>query len=232
MWIPQQSFASTAFPTPLSAATNLHMAHIWAFIQEPSWYWGGYLMRRKSGRPFSFTVRPALCWQRGGLRTKSVSDPTELKSSQYTHTHTHTQVFLCYFPAWKAFVASCSTNCNKRRRLYPVWLFWKKIKRTAFQTTREITAYKNKETDAHIHIHTHTHKRKQKSSLIGLERLFGLIHWPQRPRPLISRDLTSARLSVYWPPQSLSVRWHLTQPAYSPPLEPNVCWWRRPPSPL
>lgn len=153
MWIPRQSFASTEFPTPLSAATNLHMAHIWAFIQEHSWYWGGYLMRRKSGRPFSFAVWPSRCWQRGGLRTKSVSDPTELKSSQYTHTHT--QVFLCYFPAWKAFVASCSTNCNKRRRLYHRLIILK-VKRTASRTTRESRLTKIKETDAHIHTPTQT----------------------------------------------------------------------------
>ena len=154
MWIPRQSFASTEFPTPLSAATNLHMAHIWAFIHEHSWYWGGYLMRRKSGRPFSFTVWPSRCWQRGGLRTKSVSDPTELKSSQYTHTHT--QVFLCYCPAWRAFVASCSTNCNKRRHLYHR-LIISKVKRAASRATRESQLTKIKETDAHIHTQTKNH---------------------------------------------------------------------------
>lgn len=40
---PRQSFTAACFPP--STTTNLHVAHIWAFIHERSGHRGGYLMR-------------------------------------------------------------------------------------------------------------------------------------------------------------------------------------------
>lgn len=82
----------------------------------------------------------------------------------------YTQVLLLFscLNVKNAPIASCRTE--QREQFIPFDYFKMKSKNKPLDY-KGFTAYKNKETDAHIHTQMQT-----KSSLIGLGQLFGLIH--------------------------------------------------------